>query len=112
MTSATTTNALTEETYTLLIKILTKLGFQCIDSISPTILGHQLFQTYVPNLRLSRFNLLRAFRNKYKHASLVKITQDFNALLNESDIKLLQTYLATTEKASKPITTTTTTRDR
>ena len=91
---------ITEETYGLLIKILTKLGFQCIDSISTTILNHALFQSYVPNLRKSRFNLLRAFRNKYKHASLVKITQDFNALLNESDIKLLQSYLSKTEQVT------------
>lgn len=96
------TNPIVEETYSLLIKLLSKLGFQCIDTISPTILGHVLFQNYVPNLRRSRFNLLRAFRNKYKHASLVKITQDFNALLNESDIKLLQAYLSQTEQASKP----------
>lgn len=93
-------NTITEETYGLLIKILTKLGFQCIDSISPTILNHALFQSYVPNLKKSRFNLLRAFRNKYKHASLVKITQDFNALLNESDIKLLQSYLSKTEQVT------------
>ena len=107
--TATVTCQLNEETYTLLIKILTKLGFQCIDSISHTILNHPLFQNYVPNLRKSRFSLLRAFRNKYKHASLVKITQDFNALLNEADIKLLQTYLSKIEApaAAKPAPTST-----
>ncbi len=92
---------ISEETYGLLIKLLAKLGFQCIESISPTILNHPLFQNYVPNIRRSRFNLLRAFRNKYKHASLVKTTLDFNALLNDSDIKLLQVYLSRTEPVTK-----------
>ncbi len=94
-------STISEETYVLLIKILTKLGFQCIESISPTILNHPLFQNYVPNIRRSRFNLLRALRNKYKHASLVKTTLDFNALLNEADIKLLQIYLSRTEQVTK-----------
>jgi hypothetical protein len=95
-------STITEEIYVSLIRILNKLGFQCIDSISPTILAHPLFQlNYVPNLRQNRFNLLRAFRNKYKHASTLKITQDFNALLNEADIKLLQFYLSRIEVYSQ-----------
>ena len=104
--STTTTDSnkssdkLSEETYGLLIRILNKLGFQCIDAISSAILTHPLFSNYVPNIRKSRFNLLKAFRNKYKHASILKITQDFNALLNESDIKLLQVYLAKLESAA------------
>ena len=105
-TSTKTTNtnsnaSITEETYASLIRILNKLGFQCIDSISQTILSHALFLNYVPNLRINRFNLLRAFRNKYKHASTLKITQDFNALLNEADIKLLQLYLSKIEIISQ-----------
>ena len=87
-------NELSEETYASLVKILNKLGFQCIESISQIVLNHPLFFNYVPNLKQSRFNLLRAFRNKYKHASIIKITQDFNALLNDQDIKVLQLYLA------------------
>ena len=94
---ANNNNSITEETYGSLIRILNKLGFQCIDSISQTILSHPLFFNYVPNLRINRFNLLRAFRNKYKHASTLKITQDFNALLSEADIKLLQIYLSKIE---------------
>ena len=93
--SASVTN-INEETYSKLIKILTKLGFQCIDSLSSTILSHPMFQNYVPNLRKNRVNLLRALSNKYKHASSYKITQDFNALLSEADIIDLQHYLGTT----------------
>jgi len=91
---------LSEETYYQLIRLLTKLGFECIESISSTILSHPLFQNYVPNLRTCRFNFLRALRNKYKHASLFKLTQDFNSLLNDADIKLLQQYLSKLEISS------------
>jgi hypothetical protein len=113
-TSATTTdlnnknetlNVLSEETYTSLIKILTKLGFECIDSISNIILAHPLFHNYVPNLRTCRYNLLRAFRNKYKNAPMFKLNQDFNTYLNDVDIKLLQQFLSKLEISSSSSTT-------
>lgn len=96
-TPSSSSSNIDEETYVSLVRILNKLGFQCIESLSQTVLNHALFLNYVPNLRKSRFDLLRAFRNKYKHASSVKITQDFNALLNETDIKILQLYLSKVE---------------
>ena len=51
--NGTNTNNISEETYLTLIKILNKLGFQCLDSISPSILAHPAFNRYVPNLRSS-----------------------------------------------------------
>lgn len=93
-------SCISEETYAALNKILNKLGFQCIESISPSVLAHPSFLNYVPNLRGNRYNLLRAFRNKYKHVSSIKIIQDFNALLNEADIKTLQVYLSKLEALS------------
>jgi hypothetical protein len=98
-------NSLTEETYASLISILNKLGFQCIDSLSASILSHPSFINYVPNIRTSRYNLLRAFRNKYKHASSLKLIQDFNALLSEPDIKLLQLYFSKIEVSHSASTT-------
>ena len=112
---ATTTNSnsndLTEETYISLIRILNKLGFQCIDSLSAQILSHPLFSNYVPNIRTNRVNLLKALRNKYKHSPSSaassssssyshKLIQDCNQLLNDSDIKLLQLYLSRIEITS------------
>ncbi|CAF0746878.1 unnamed protein product [Brachionus calyciflorus] len=88
---------ITNELYENLIRIIKKLNFQCFDSIPDVILAHPLFSNYVPNLRKSRLGLLQAFRNKYRHASIVKIIQDFNALLNEADIKLIQRYLTKIE---------------
>ena len=88
---------LNEATYNSLIKILTKLGFTCIDLLPPLILKNKLFFNYVPNIKKKRLNLLKAFRNKYKHVSLDRITQEFNSLLNNYEIKLLREYLSKIE---------------
>ncbi|RNA34288.1 sacsin [Brachionus plicatilis] len=85
------------ELYDNLVRILKKLDFQCIDCIPEPVLGHPLFFNYVPNVRKSRLGLLQAFKNKYRHASTLKIIQDFNALLDDLDIKLVQKYLAKVE---------------
>jgi hypothetical protein len=63
-----------------MIKILIKLGFACIDKQPQLILKNKLFFYYVPNIKKKRLNLLKACRNKYKHASLDRITQEFNSL--------------------------------
>jgi hypothetical protein len=102
-TSEQINNDIPEEVYMSLIRILNKLGFQCIDSLSPQILSHTLFSNYVPNIRTSRVNLLKALRNKYKNTTStnssynLKLIQDFNLLLSDSDIKLLQSYLSKIE---------------
>jgi hypothetical protein len=110
-TSEQINNEIPEEVYMSLIRILNKLGFQCIDSLSPQILSHTLFSNYVPNIRTSRVNLLKALRNKYKNTSAsgtssayyLKLIQDFNLLLSDSDIKLLQSYLSKIEIPSSSV---------
>lgn len=102
--AASATDNMNEETYFSLIRILNKLGFQCVDALSPQMLSHSLFSNYVPNIRATRVNLLKALRNKYKNSSSsatssyqLKLIQDFNLLLNDADIKLLQLYLSKIE---------------
>ena len=51
--SSKTESSINEETYAHLIRILSKLGFECIESISNTILSHPLFQNYVPKPLIS-----------------------------------------------------------
>lgn len=85
------------ELYDNLVRILKKLNFQCIDSLPDIVLSHPLFFNYVPNLKKNRLGLLQAFKNKYRHASTIKVIQDFNALLNDPDIKLIQKYLSKIE---------------
>jgi hypothetical protein len=86
---------ITDQIYQTITKILQKLGFTCLDSVSKYIaMNKVIFNSYIPNIRKTRLNLLKAFRNKYRHVSQLKIQQDFNALLTDSEIKSLREYIS------------------
>ena len=103
-----TSDDISEETYVALLRVLAKLGFQCVDALPVAIKSHPLFFNYVPNLRVNgQLGLLKALRNKYRHTLGTKLTHEFNTLLADADIRLLQLYLAKLDYAAlKELTTT------
>jgi hypothetical protein len=88
-------NPISDQIYQVITKVLHKLGFTCLDSLSKYILMNKvIFNSYIPNIRRTRLNLLKAFRNKYKHASHMKVQQDFNALLSDAEIRTMREYIS------------------
>ncbi|CAF1316671.1 unnamed protein product, partial [Didymodactylos carnosus] len=73
-------------------KILGKLNFHCIDAFPEIIRRHPLLHEYVPTLTCQ--GLLQILRYRLRHTSQLKILQEFNTLLNDSDIKLIRQYIS------------------
>ncbi|CAF1133714.1 unnamed protein product, partial [Didymodactylos carnosus] len=73
-------------------KILGKLNFHCIDAFPDIVRRHSCLHTYVPTLTCQ--GLLQILRYRLRHTTQLKIVQEFNTLLSDSDIKLFRQYIS------------------